>query len=574
MSGAALPRALRRLLPCALALLTLAAPLRAQPGPDPRALIPADSFAWLSLDLRDPSLLNALNAASLAASLLQPGRAALPPLQGLEQALPLQQLDTEALPVFARDFAPWVTEQLLLVLADPDGPPQEPLLILPTRDALQAAASFSPILQEQDRLRRERHQGQTLWLADRSSIAFAPGAVLVGPEARVRAALDVQAGVAPGLPADTFHLTQRDDEAPGHILSGWLRGDGALPALAALLSGSEGSEPLLNAFGQTLQAFDSRSTLQELVLGGQAQGLGFHLSTDALRLNVLRLSLQLQPLDSAPPAAGAPFNPVVLQALPRNAMLVVSGTDARSLAFNLLAAAPLTGFGGQLAGAFGAQDAPAARNALLPDAATLTQVLNGWLAALWQQADFDLEHDLLRRLDGSFSLALLPRPQDPLPPLNLPWDMLLVAEVNDGQAALDALERLLTLTLDARGLERRRDGDRQLRVLPGAGEPLLQAWSADGLLLLGTGAAPAAMQRARAGDDRLVERPRWQALAQAGPPQLYLDLAPLYATFLPQVAQAAGPRLQQLRQLGLRSEARATGRYTLELTLTLAGLTG
>ena len=450
----------------------------------------------------------------------------------------------------------------------------EPLLILPTRDVLQAAGSFSGILQEQDRLRRELHQGQTLWLADRSSIAFAPGAVLVGPEALVRAALDVQAGAAPGLPDAGAGMAERGELAAGHILSGWLRGGESLSALAALLSGSEASAPALATFSETLRAFDSQSTLQALALEGKAQALTFRLTTDALRLNALRLSVRLHH-DEAEPAAGADFNATVLEAVPRNAMLVASGTDARSLVYNLLAAAPLAGFSGQLLGAFGALDAPGVNSGLLelPNADTLVQAINGWSGALWRQADFDLEHDLLRRLDGSFSLALLPRPNDPLPPLNLRWDLALVAEVDDGRAALDALERLVRLTLDTRGLERRRENGMLLRELPGAGfnDALLQAWSAEGLLLLGTGAAPEAMRRAQAGDDRLVERARWQALAQEGPPQLYLDIAPLYATFLP---GAAGPRLQQIRQLGLRGHAPEAGQYALELTLTLPGLTG
>ena len=515
--------------------------------------------------------------AARSAALLQPGRAGLQPLQGLEQALPLQQLNTEALPIFARDFAPWVEEQVLLAWSAPGPAAQSPLLILPTRDVLQAAASFSSILEEQDLLRRELHQGQTLWLADRSSIAFAPGAVLIGPEALVRAALDVQAAAAPRLLDAAAGMTESNsDAAPaGQILSGWLRGERTLRALAALLSGSEESAPLLAAFGQALATFDSQSLLQQLVLEDAAQALTFSLTTDALRLNVLRLTLQLHHDDAAASVTPAAFNPAVLEAVPRNAMLVVSGTEARSLVFNLLAAMPLSNFGGQLLGAFGTQQSAGADSGLLapPDADTIQQTISNWLAALWDQADFDLEHDLLRRLNGSFSLALLPRPNDPLPPLNIPVDLLLVAEVDDGQAVLDALERLVTLTLDARGLERRESDGTQLRLLPGDGfsGPLLQAWSADGLLLLGTGAAPEAMRLARIGDDRLIDRARWQALAQKAPPQLYLDIAPLYATLLP---GAAGPQLQQIRQLGLRSHAPAAGRQDLEITLTLPGLFG
>ena len=570
---------LRRALPCVFVLLALSAPVFAQAPAqtelDPRALLPADIDAWLSLDIRDSGIINALNVAARSAALLQPGRAGLQPLQGLEQALPLQQLNTEALPIFARDFAPWVEEQVLLAWRAPGPAAQSPLLILPTRDVLQAAASFSSILEEQDLLRRELHQGQTLWLADRSSIAFAPGAVLIGPEALVRAALDVQAAAAPRLLDAAAGMTERDAAPAGQILSGWLRGEKTLRALAALLSGSEESAPLLSAFGQTLAAFDSQSLLQQLVLQGEAQALTFSLATDALRLNVLRLTLQLHHDDAAASETPTAFNAAVLEAVPRNAMLVVSGTEARSLVFNLLAAMPLSNFGGQLLGAFSAQESAGAGNGLLapPDADTIQQTISNWLAALWDQADFDLEHDLLRRLNGSFSLALLPRPNDPLPPLNIPVDLLLVAEVDDGQAVLDALERLVTLTLDARGLERREADGTQLRVLPGDGfsGPLLQAWSADGLLLLGTGAAPEAMRLARAGDDRLIDRARWQALAQEAPPQLYLDIAPLYATLLP---GAAGPQLQQIRQLGLRSHAPAAGRQDLEITLTLPGLFG
>ena len=311
------------------------------------------------------------------------------------------------------------------------------------------------------------------------------------------------------------------------------------------------------------------------MLEDAAQALTFSLTTDALRLNVLRLTLQLHHDGAAASVTPAAFNPAVLEAVPRNAMLVVSGTEARSLVFNLLAAMPLSNFGGQLLSAFSAQQSAGSDSGLLapPDADTIEQTISNWLAALWDQADFDLEHDLLRRLNGSFSLALLPRPNDPLPPLNIPLDLLLVAEVADGQAALDALAQLVALTLDARGLERHTADGAQLRVLPGDdfSGPLLQAWSADGLLLLGTGAAPAAMRLARAGDDRLIDRARWQTLAQEAPPHLYLDIAPLYATFLP---EAAGPQLQQIRQLGLRSHAPVAGRQDLEITLTLPSLFG
>ena len=337
----------RRALLCASALLILAAPLLAQePDPpgaaDPREFLPADVDAWLRLDLDDRDALDALNIAARSAALLQPARPGLQMLQGLEQALPLQQLDTEALPVFARDFAPWLDDELFLAWRrDADNP--EPLLILPTQDLLQALGSFSDILDEQDLLQRDQHQGQRLWLADRSSIAFTPGAVLIGPEELVRAALDAQAGAGPALLAEGSGIAPRDGDGPaaGEILSGWLRGTQTPRALAALLSGSEGAEPLLGAIGQALQGLDGDTTLQQLALGGDARALTFSLETDRPRLNVLRLSLTLYGDDDGPAApAPGPFNPAVLEPVPRSAMLVASGSDARQLAFNLLAAAP------------------------------------------------------------------------------------------------------------------------------------------------------------------------------------------------------------------------------------------
>ena len=565
---------LRRALILVCALLAAATPALAQPPEtDPRHFLPADVDAWLRLELGGDDVLDALNIAARSASLLQPARRDLQPLRGLEQALPLQQLDTAALPVFARDFAPWVGDELLLAWR---GDAEQPLLILPAEDLLQALGSFSAILEEQDLLQRDEHQGRRLWLADRSSIAFTPGAVLIGPETLVRSALDARAGDAPGLLQDGAGMAGREATSDGQILSGWLRGSETLKALAALLAGDGAGAaiPLLQAFSQSVRELDSQSTLQHLALEQGAQALTFSLSTNRPRLNLLRVALTLHGDGAPAPAAPQDFNPAVLQAVPRNAMLVASGNDARPLAFNLLAALPLGGFGGELLGAFTGRQTPAAGDLLTaPDAEVIGQVVSDWLRTLWDQADLDLEHDLLRRLDGSYSLALLPRPNDPLPPLNMPWDLLLVAEVDDGRAALDALDRLLRVTVDSRGLQGEPTDGTLRRALPGDDfdDPPLQVWVEDGLLLLGTGAAPRAMQRALAGDNRLIDRARWQALTRDSPPQLYLDVAPLYATFLP---QAAGPQLQEIRQLGLRSHSPAAGRHELEITLTLPDLPG
>src|SRR5690606_7612356 len=99
---------------------------------------------------------------------------------------------------------------------------------------------------------------------------------------------------------------------------------------------------------------------------------------------------------------------------------------------------------------------------------------------------------LLNKLDGSYSLALLPRPNNPLPGLNAPFDLLLVVQTPDAEAAADVqanTSRLLeTFTvpledevLNAHKFSTLRDA--------ATGEALVRVGAVDNLVVVGTGEA-------------------------------------------------------------------------------------
>ena len=84
------------------------------------------------------------------------------------------------------------------------------LMIFPTENILQSASDLSGVIQGQDILERETYRDLTLYLADKTTIAFAQQAVLVGPTDLVKTLLDVQAGEGERL---------IDDETFSHIQS-------------------------------------------------------------------------------------------------------------------------------------------------------------------------------------------------------------------------------------------------------------------------------------------------------------------------------------------------------------------
>ncbi|MBZ0303397.1 MAG: DUF3352 domain-containing protein [Anaerolineae bacterium] len=561
--------ALRRLLGLIFCLVSLG-PVAAQEKVDLLTWIPADFAGYIRLQVRDNGeTLTALNVATFAASFLQPQRVDFQALNDLGAVIPLADLDIEDAS-FAQDILPWLGSEIILAYPTLGRNLQtdDRVVLLPTRDVLQSASNFNRILDQQDILKRDTYRGHTLYLADKTTIVFTPQAVLFGPTEAVKQILDVQAGTGDRLVDQAAYRAAGGSVPQTAIASGYLAGEDVLRALSVLIDGSESALPILQNISTVLDTYRKDHSLEQLVFGNALDGIGFTLQADTLRLNSVQVTLHLYAGSYAAEPVAAEFHSAVLDMVPQNAMIVQSGTDAPGAAYDLLVTLPLANFAGQVVGAFPVTEAtpPATPMLKIPDSADIEQVVGGLLRVLSQQANFDFDHDLLQHLNGSYAVALLPRPNDPLPPLNLPYDLLLLAEVDDPQAALDGATKMAQLLLGLDQLETTSIDGLEFQTVQVNGEPVLHIGTVDDQLVVATGAALQQALDARRGDDRLVSRDRWQALSRDALPQLYVDIPAVYGTFLPQFS---GLQLQQIKQLGVRTQYLGDGLFQMDLMATL-----
>lgn len=554
-----------------LIVLFTALPVHAQANTDPLNWIPADFAGYVRLEIRDGDIMVALNIAGFAASVFQPERVNLQAFQQIENIIPLANLDVEDAS-FGADILPWLDDEVVIAYPalGPNFISEDTVLILPTIDALQSASNLSRIIQAQDLLSQEEYRDLVLYVGDKAAIVFTPQAVLVGPEAAIKHMLDVRAGEGERLIDEASYKTVVEAGEQNAIVSGYLKGSEVLRGLSLLLEGNESAVPVLEDIYEVLETYNRNDGLEKLVLGNALDGIGFTLNADTLRLNSLNLQLHLYDADYTAPVESADFNDAVLELLPQNAMVVQSGADASSAFYDVLVALPLTNFAGQILGAFPVADSEGSRVLDMPGARDIDQAVGGFLSVLARNANFDLESDLLRHFEGSYAVALLPRPNDPLPPLNLPYDVLLVAEVDDPEVAQESLARLMQILLNFDALETTTvQGVAFSALQPDPVEdPVLYIGAVDSLLVLATGQALERSLDARRGDNRLVNRERWQEVSQASVPQLYIDIPALYATFLP--AQG-GAQIQQIRQMSARTDYLGEGLFAVEAVVTLPG---
>ena len=546
---------------------------------DPLALVPADFAGVLQLEISGQRTLTALNLSSLVISMLQPTRD-LQPVSALDTVIPLSALDVEDAS-FSKDILPWLQGNIVLAYRSFGrnlmSTAQDLVMILPTENMLQAASNLSRILKAQDLPHQETYRNSLLYVGDKATIALTPQAVLIGGTEAIKEVLDVQAGDADALIQDPIYAKVRDAQADTAIVSGYIRGDNALRVLGLVLNNDNSSLTMLEAYGGALDSFRQDHSLEQLLLNQKISGVGFTMNADTLRQDAVDATLTLYTPDYNAPATSGDFNPAVLNLLPQSAMVVQSGTDATGAAYDFLVALPLFNFSGQFLSAFPVGDSIASANKLLdvPDSKTLEQAVGGFISTLGQQASFDLENDLLKHLDGSYSIALLPRPNDPLPGLNLPYDILLVAQTDDPQAALKGAAQLTQTLLALDQLDSSSVNDLQfdeVRIDP-LQEPVLHLGVVDNLLVVATGDALTQSLNAQRGDDRLVSRDRWQALSGDGVPQLYVDIPAFYNTFLPNTS--GSDQLQQvIHQFGWRSSYQGDGVFQVKLSVTLPSQLG
>jgi hypothetical protein len=266
------------------------------------------------------------------------------------------------------------------------------------------------------------------------------------------------------------------------------------------------------------------------------------------------------------------FDPAVLDMIPRSAMLVTSGPDATGALRDLLVALPLANFTGSLVGAFPINTPPGAATGALtvPSAEEVTAAFEGYVGVLESVSDFNLDRDLTSHLNGSYAVALIPRPNNPNPLGNLAFDLLLVAQSDDSAEAADGAAALLGAILAVDEYEETDIEGVTFRTLnvPVTGETVLAVGAVEGMVVVATGDAARLGLLAGTGDNRLVGETRWTALAPADtPPFLYADLNALYNTFVP---GAGGAVNRGFGQIAARGGFVGERLYRIDLTARLA----
>jgi hypothetical protein len=310
---------------------------------------------------------------------------------------------------------------------------------------------------------------------------------------------------------------------------------------------------------------DLSRTPDRLLLSGALDAIGVSLDYDDIRSNNVIANLALHTVE-APDVAETPFDPAVLDLIPRSAMIVQSGADAGAAATDALHALPFLNFAGQALAAFPVAQSPEMPLSV-PTAQESQDAITSFLDAV--NPVVDLQSDLLDKLSGSYSLALLPRPNNPVPVLNAPFDVLLVVQTGSSEVAqsiLHSTDKLLEMFVAP--LEDEQIDEQNFRTLraPGTGEPVLRVGTVDNLLVIGTGSAAQLALAARRGDNRLTAQARWQNLSRDDQiPYIYVDVNAYYNTFLPTIG---GPAVRPVSQMGVQS--RYLGDSLFELNVLVA----
>ena len=570
---------IRRAWICILLLVGLAVPLHAQSAVNsPRAWIPAGYAGFVSLNTeRLNSTITSLSMASLVETLLQPTRPSFTPVQSLDDLFPLTRLDVSGA-TFANTILPWIGDELVVVYRQFDGglrvAEDDMVLLLPARDALLAVQTLSPVIQAQDLLERESYRDALLYRGDKVDFAITPDAVLIGSEAHLRAILDVKAGEGERLIDQPGYLPVTRPMPESAQVIAYFDGAVALQTLSFLLDGDDSAVPLLAALGESLRAARGDSAFEALILSDSLDAIGLSLGADTVRFGSVRATLTFYASDQPEPESAPVFNPAVLEFIPQNAIIMQNGADTAGAVYNVLYALPLTNFAGQILGAFPVAESAGAASGRWPQptADDLQRVVGDFLRVLTQVADFDMKANLLDQLPGSYALALLPRPNNPTPIFNTPYDVLLVAEVDDSETALESLRFLVRVIMGFSMTETTEYQNIPFSsiTLPD-GQHVLTMCVVDDMLLVATGDALQPALNARRGDNQLIRRDRWESIGRDGQPELYLDFAGFYNTFLP---QAGGATIRSVNQLGARTVYVGEGVYQIQVLVTLAGEIG
>lgn len=555
-----------------LTLLLAALPAAAQDTVSPAAnFVPADFAGFIRLRTDNPIFtLNSLNAMLALASELQPARVRLTEALDFEAFIPFNRLFDVENVSFADNVLPWLGDEIVLAYRRFDAAlqtaPDDVLLILPTQDVFRAASSLRPVIEGQDLLERETYRDETLYVGDKTTIALTPTAVLVGAHALVRQALDVQAGDAEAMIGSAVYRAVQAASPADTPLFAYVSGGHLPQAVAGLISGSAAAQPLFPALGAAIETLRGTPGFDTRLLNGGFDGaavsLGFVPEQPKFEATVILHAAGVQEAAEDPDAA-------LLEFVPRTALLVQRGSSLKDQGYAFLAVLPMTSFSGPMLGGLPFNTVGGTSPLIpTPTAADLNAAVASFFDSL-NAAGFDLQADLLDRLTGDYALALLPRPNDPLPLLSLPFDTLLVTPVQPDEAdtLTQNISRLLQIVFGVQPLAANGVESSFTRLGSGT-DTVFEIGVVDGLLIFGTGSAAEQAIAARQGDNRLIEQPAWQAMSELEAPLLYVDASIFFNTFFP-ISGGSVPGLNERIRVGVWTARPQRHLWQLKLVATL-----
>ncbi len=556
-----------------LLIVLLAFPAHAQETPslpgDLGVFIPANAAGFVAVR-QDELMLPSLGAALQTAGVLQPTRVNLGSQISFGTFFPLAQFDLEAAS-WTELIQPWVGDEIVYVYRQLSpfftAEAEDALLILETRDNFSALATMGAVLREQDLLRESSLGDVTIYQGDLTSFAFPPGAVMIGTPTLIAWALDAADGQSARLVDDPLYAAVRGQTSDDDRIYIHMNGETAAQGFSTLMGACSISRDLFASLGEAVGQYDSRETLESALLNGAVDGVGVTIALPGGDPASVRAEARVHttlrtPVDVAD-AAGA-----VLDFIPRSAAAVQTGADAGNSAYLPALGLPLANFAGCALGGFPFPFTPGLQTLPLPEADDLVAAFESLAAALQEASALDVRNDLLGQLDGSYALALIPRPNAPTPFFNTPYDLLLVAQVSDADSARAGTLELIQSFLPAEAFTEVTFSDVGFDVvrIPDTDNYILGVGTVGNVLIVGTGNAARQAAAAYRGDNRLIEMPRWEALGESGIPTIYLDINPIYSTFL---AQAAANGRLPAEQVGITTDYLGEGTYQISLTMTL-----
>jgi len=561
-------------------LLAVVLPTTAQDSTTVSAtdFVPNTSAGFITIKTTNLGLtLQSLNEAIRSAKLLQPLRvnSSLSDVLGYYDFIPfgtwfdLEEQD------FAGIVSPWLGQDMAIAYRKFDAglgaSNNDILMILSSKNVLDASNRIEKVLKGQDLPQRETYRGITIYEGDKASFAMTVPAVFIGPVDMIKMALDVQAGAAPSLTADPTYRTVHAAQPADTFVSAYVSGGYIMSAVNGLLNGDPFSAPVLKAFGGALGIGQEQTNFSQMLLNG-----GF----DAAEVNLVRgkagqtvtATAIFHPAEPTELKTAA-VDPALLQMMPREALLVHSGTDFRAFAGDVITALPVSNFASQLIGGLPFQTAGSFQNDFVTDPKSddVKLAVASFISAIKQINGLDVQKDLIDHLQGDYAIALLPRPNFPLPILNVPFDFILVGKVDDGSKTQASVVKLLTTMFNLQSTNQQIVGDWAFITMGLRRDAVFQVGYQRNMIMLATSNAAAMALAAARGDNRLVNMDRWTQFSDTSRPDLYLDAFVFYNTFFPQYLLTGGVTVsaQRRERVMLTSQARDDGLFQLNLTATV-----